>query len=243
MKQHKRLPLALLLVFALCIQILSFTSAAAALADPEPVFSASDMTFSSGTDAVALPQSAVTQLSGLSSGTIIVDFTPTAMSTANCLFSLSNSSVTDAYFNLYIDNRGFLGLVFQMPVALYELWEYDYRFMSTVNSADVGYMGATYRNGSFGYPYYGTIDSVRVYDTALAQDVLEAETYIEKDSGIIRQENVFSFEDWNTEGIRIPSILRTDKGTIIATGDIRFGDAELVDTVADGADPTNPRSP
>ena len=47
------------------------------------------------------------------------------------------------------------------------------------------------------------IDSVRVYDTALAQDVLEAETYIEKDSGIIRQENVFSFEDWNTEGIRI----------------------------------------
>ena len=212
MKQHKRLPLALLLVFALCIQILSFTSAAAALADPEPVFSASDMTVSSGTDAVALPQSAVTQLSGLSSGTIIVDFTPTAMSTANCLFSLSNSSVTDAYFNLYIDNRGFLGLevrnhgetryvnlqgpaevtrntrhimalsadpqegykfyfdgdmVFQMPVALYELWEYDYRFMSTVNSADVGYMGATYRNGSFGYPYYGTIDSVRVYDTAL----------------------------------------------------------------------------
>lgn len=270
MKQHKRLPLALFLVFALCIQTLSFTSAAAALADPEPVFSASDMTFSSGTDAVALPQSAVTQLSGLSSGTIIVDFTPTAMSTANCLFSLSNSSVTDAYFNLYIDDRGFLGLevrnhgetryvnlqgpaevtrntrhimalsadpqegykfyfdgdmVFQMPVALYELWEYDYRFMSTVNSADVGYMGATYRNGSFGYPYYGTIDSVRVYDTALAQDVLEAETYIEKDSGIIRQENVFSFEDWNTEGIRIPSILRTDKGTIIATGDIRFGDA------------------
>lgn len=55
MKQHKRLPLALLLVFALCIQTLSFTSAAAALADPEPVFSASDMTFSSGTDAVALP--------------------------------------------------------------------------------------------------------------------------------------------------------------------------------------------
>lgn len=48
MKQHKRLPLALLLVFALCIQTLSFTSAAAALADPEPVFSASDMTFSSG---------------------------------------------------------------------------------------------------------------------------------------------------------------------------------------------------
>ena len=45
MKQHKRLPLALLLVFALCIQTLSFTSAAAALADPEPVFSASDMTF------------------------------------------------------------------------------------------------------------------------------------------------------------------------------------------------------
>ena len=32
MKQHKRLPLALLLVFALCIQTLSFTSAAAALA-------------------------------------------------------------------------------------------------------------------------------------------------------------------------------------------------------------------
>ena len=75
-----------------------------------------------------------------------------------------------------------------------------------------------YRNGAFGYPYYGTIDSVRVYDTALAQDVLEAETYIEKDSGIIRQENVFSFEDWNTEGIRIPSILRTDKGTIICHG-------------------------
>ena len=56
MKQHKRLPLALFLVFALCIQTLSFTSAAAALADPEPVFSASDMTFSSGTDAVSPPE-------------------------------------------------------------------------------------------------------------------------------------------------------------------------------------------
>lgn len=61
MKQHKRLPLALLLVFALCIQILSFTSAAAALADPEPVFSASDMTFSSGTDAVALSPRALSR--------------------------------------------------------------------------------------------------------------------------------------------------------------------------------------
>ena len=116
--------------------------------------------------------------------------------------------------------------------------------MSTVNSADVGYMGATYRNGAFGYPYYGTIDSVRVYDTALAQDVLEAETYIEKDSGIIRQENVFSFEDWNTEGIRIPSILRTDKGTIIATGDIRFGDAAGAKCCSIFlTTPTNPRSP
>ena len=126
-----------------------------------------------------------------------MDFTPTAMSTANCLFSLSNSSVTDAYFNLYIDNRGFLGLEVRnhgetryvnlqvrqrsraIPGISWRsvrthrkatssilmatwfskcLWpfmsygEYDYRFMSTVNSADVGYMGATYRNGSFGYP-------------------------------------------------------------------------------------------
>ncbi|WP_206187716.1 hypothetical protein, partial [Salmonella enterica] len=83
-------------------------------------------------------------------------------------------------------------MVFQMPVALYELWEYDYRFMSTVNSADVGYMGATYRNGAFGYPCCGTNESVRVCDTALALDVLEAEACIEKDSGIIRKENACS---------------------------------------------------
>ena len=67
---------------------------------------------------------------------------------------------------------------------------------------------------------------MRVYDTALAQDVLEAETYIEKDSGIIRQENVFSFEDWNTEGHpKSPPFCGPTRGTIIATGDIRFGDA------------------
>lgn len=266
MKLHTKRILPVALAFALCLQLCAVASASTA----EPVYTAGNMSFSTGMDAVEIPASAVSQLSALEGGTIIVDFTPTATSTANSLFSLSNSGVSDGYFNLYIDNRGFLGLevrnhgetryvnlqgpaevtrntrhimalsadpqdgyrfyfdgalVFQMPVALYELWEYDYRFLSTVASADVGYIGATYRNGSFGYPYYGSIDSVRVYDSALSQATLEAETHIDKDPGLVKQENVFSFEDWNTEGIRIPSILQTDKGTIIATGDFRFGDA------------------
>ena len=221
MQLYKRRVLSVALALALCLQLCAVASASAV----EPIYTANNMTFSTGTDAVEIPASAVSQLAALEGGTIIVDFTPTATSTANSLFSLSNSSVSDGYFNLYIDNRGFLGLevrnhgetryvnlqgpaevtrnarhimalsadpvdgykfyfdgalVFQMPVALYELWEYDYRFMSTVTSADVGYIGATYRNGSFGYPYYGSIDSVRVYDSALNQSDLEAATHIDK---------------------------------------------------------------
>lgn len=127
---------------------------------------------------------------------------------------------TDGY-KFYFDGT----LAFHMPISLLASWNYDYRFMSTVNGTDIGFIGATYRAGTYGYPYYGEINRVEVYNTVLSQDELESMTNIEKDSGIIKQENVFSFEKWNTNGIRIPSILRTDKGTIIATGDIRFGNA------------------
>lgn len=57
--------------------------------------------------------------------------------------------------------------------------EYDYRFMSTVNSP-MCYMGATYRTGHSDIPTTAP-STACVYDTALAQDVLEAETPQEKD--------------------------------------------------------------
>ena len=268
MRMHKRYSLAFIMAIAMMLQLCVFTTASAAT--DEPIYSARGMTFSTGKDAVQVPTDVVPQIAGLNGGTIIVDFTPTTVATANTLLSLSNSSVTDSYLNLYIDNRGFLGLevrnqgetryvnlqgpaevsrntrhimalsadpqdgykfyfdgdlVFQMPVALFNLWEYDYRFMSSVISANVAYMGATYRNGTLGYPYYGSIDYLAVYDKALPQATLESMTHIDKDPGIVKQENVFSFEQWNTEGIRIPAIIQTDVGTIITTGDIRFGDA------------------
>lgn len=124
-------------------------------------------------------------------------------------------------YKFYFDGR----LAFHMPISLLASWNYDYRFMSTVESVDVGYIGATYRMGTLGYPYYGTVDRIEVYDRVLSEQELENKTHIEKDPGIVNQKNVFSFEDWNTNGIRIPSILRTSHGTIIATGDIRFGNA------------------
>lgn len=265
-----RSALHILLVCALLVTTCNIGTITAAAVSEEPIYSAGDFTFSSGQDAQAIPASSVSALSGLSSGTVFIDFTPSSVNTANSLFSLSNSAYSDAHFHVYIDNRGFLGLeirntgeksylniqapvevtrntrhlmaltadptdgykfyfdgdlVFHMPISLLASWNYTYRFMSAVNGVDVGYIGATYRAGTYGYPYYGTVGRVEVYDSVLSQSELEAKTYMEKDPGIIKQENVFSFEDWNTNGIRIPSILRTDKGTIIATGDIRFGNA------------------
>ena len=265
-KKWKKLP-TLIILIACMVMNLAFTASAV---DKTPIYSESDLTISSSSDAVAIPVDTVAQLSQLSGGTIIIDFTPGAMTIANTLISLSNSSYSDAHIHVYIDNRGFLGiearnhgetryvnlqapaevtsgtrhvmalsadpingykfyfdgrLVFQMPVALFELWEYDYRFMSAISGADVGYIGATYRAGSLAYPYNGKINHVQVYDTALDPTDLEELTYVEQDAGIVRQENVFSFEDWNTEGIRIPAIIRTAQGTIIAAGDIRYGDA------------------
>lgn len=257
-----------LLVFAICIT--HVPSAASAEITTEPIFQASNMSFSSGTDGVAIPSATVSQLAALGSGTIIAEYTPTTTTVASSLISISNSTTANGYFHVYIDNRGFLGievrnasdtryvnlqgpievisnerhtialsadstdgykfyydgaLVFEMPIDLFELWDYDYAFMSYVDSADVGYVGATYRNGTMGYPFYGTIHDIRVYSTALDQETLEEETYQASDPGIIKQERVFSIEQWNTKGIRIPAILKTSKGTIIATGDIRYGDA------------------
>ena len=239
-KKWKKLP-TLIILIACIVMNLAFTASAV---DKTPIYSESDLTISSSSDAVAIPADTVAQLSQLSGGTIIIDFTPGAMTIANTLISLSNSSYSDAHIHVYIDNRGFLGiearnhgetryvnlqapaevtsgtrhvmalsadpingykfyfdgrLVFQMPVALFELWEYDYRFMSAISGADVGYIGATYRAGSLAYPYNGKINHVQVYDTALDPTDLEELTYVEQDAGIVRQENVFSFEDWNTE--------------------------------------------
>lgn len=245
------------------------TSVASAVSE-EPIYSAGGFSFSTGSDAVAIPAENVSQLAGLGSGTIFVEFTPTSMSTANSLISLSDSSHTDAHIHVYIDSRGFLGLearntgettylnlqspaevslntthkmaltadpvngykfyfdgklAFHMPISLLASWNYTYRFMNAVENIDVGYIGATYRAGTLSYPYRGTIENVEVYDVVLSEQALENKTYMEKDPGIVRQENVFSFEDWNTNGIRIPAILRTSHNTIIATGDIRFGNA------------------
>lgn len=236
----------------------------------DPIYTAGGFSFSTGSDAVAIPTENVTQLASLDRGTIFMEFTPSSLTTANTLFSLSNSSYTDAHIHVYIDNRGFLGLearntgettylnlqapaevsthtthmmalsadpvdgykfyfdgmlVFHMPISLLASWNYTYRFMSSIEGADVGYIGATYRAGTLGYPYHGTIEQIEVYDVVLSEQELEAKTYIEKEPGIVKQENVFSFEDWDTNGIRIPSILRTSHNTIIATGDIRFGNA------------------
>lgn len=271
-KKHRSLSVvsfALLCALMMTICAGGLIGEAAAVSD-EPIYSAGGFSFSTGRDAVAIPAENIPQLASIDSGTIFMEFTPTSMSTANSLISLSDSSHTDAHIHVYIDNRGFLGievrnagestylnlqapaevslntshmmaltadpvdgykfyfdgaLAFHMPISLLASWNYDYRFMSTVENINVGYIGATYRAGTLGYPYYGTIDRVEVYDIVLSDQTLKNKTYIEKDPGIIKQENVFSFEDWNTNGIRIPSILRTSHDTIIATGDIRFGNA------------------
>lgn len=256
--------MALIMSFSLCM------TAGASQATEQPIYSASNMTFSTGTDAVEIPAETVSQLSDLTGGTIIVEFKPTTTTVATSLISLSNSSVSDAHFHLYVDNRGFLGievrnagetryvnlqapievisntthkvaftasptdgykfyyngdLIYHMPIRLIELWEHTYRFMSTVENVNVGHVGATNRGGTLAYPFYGEINDLRVYSSVWSEASLKAETYIAKDSGIIKQENVFSFEDWDTKGIRIPAVIRTAQNTIIATGDIRYGDA------------------
>ena len=141
--------------------------------------------------------------------------------TENVQHRLAITADPSVGYSFYFDGR----FVYQMPSSLLTKWKYNYRFFSSIDNSTVGYLGATYRNGTFAYPYYGTIDDIAIYDSAIDRESLLGMTSTGVNAGPVRQDNVFTVGDWNTEGIRIPSILKTTHGTMIAAGDIRYGDA------------------
>lgn len=94
------------LALALCFSLVNFVGATEITDDP--VYSATELSFSTGSDGVAIPTAAVSQMATLSGGTIIAEFTPTTTTIASSIISLSNSTTTNGYFHIYVDNRGFL---------------------------------------------------------------------------------------------------------------------------------------
>lgn len=94
-----------LLVFAICIT--HVPSAASAEITTEPIFQASNMSFSSGTDGVAIPSATVSQLAALGSGTIIAEYTPTTTTVASSLISISLQLCLQKhnYFTYSFQNR------------------------------------------------------------------------------------------------------------------------------------------
>lgn len=122
-------------------------------------------------------------------------------------------------YKFYFDGA----LIYNMTTPILEKLGAKYQLFDIIGDINSGLLGATKRAGKLGYQFKGLIRDVRIWNEVLPEEELIAKTRVDTPDGIIRKGAAFSFEDWNTYGIRIPSLLLTRKGTLLAAGDIRFG--------------------
>lgn len=105
-----------------------------------------------------------------------------------------------------------------------------YGFISAIPDLNSGLVGRTKRTLSGGnvneYQFSGDISNLKIYNHALDDSFLLTETSdIDPDTYPVRKFNLFNEDDWNSPAFRIPSMLTTDNGVVIAAADIRFGDS------------------
>lgn len=113
--------------------------------------------------------------------------------------------------------------VYHMPVGFAGL---TYGFLRDIPNISVGHIGGTERSNEKKYPYVGEIDSVQIYDYVLSDaELLSITAEAPVDAGIVQKTHLFNFGDWNSPGLRIPSIIRTENDVLIASADIRYGNS------------------
>ncbi|WP_085993127.1 sialidase family protein [Oceanobacillus senegalensis] len=213
----------------------------------------------------------VNQLKELDEGTIIVRFRY-AGSSIMSLFSLSNSSLYDGHFHLYIspstvgsENRYSKpgetkenihvsastnlkeGNVYTLAMVMSKEEGYKYfldgelikedkksprKFLSNIYNPDSAQLGRTERaSGGNQYEFSGDIDFAEIYSTPLPDEHLKEITEVTEKEQLTNPmpEEVFVTEPYNvfypgfmdSNNYRIPALIYTEKGTLIAGIDRR----------------------
>lgn len=107
-----------------------------------------------------------------------------------------------------------------------------YGFIDNIAGVNAAYVGKTKRIAGSTTPnqyiFNGKIELLEVYDRVWSDAQLIEETGKVDPSGRrpVRRMNLFQVSDWNSPAFRIPSMLTTDEGVIMAAADIRFGDSD-----------------
>lgn len=154
-----------------------------------------------------------------SGGDILKDNTPVEIELGKQHIVAMSADPVEGY-KLFFDGV----CVYHMPVGFGGL---NYGFLNDIPSITAGHIGGTERSNAKKYPYVGGINSVAIYNGALSDDELLAITgQAPVDPGIVNKTHLFNFGDWNSPGLRIPSIIRTDNDVLIASADIRFGNSD-----------------
>lgn len=136
------------------------------------------------------------------------------------------ASATDGY-KLFLNGA----VVLEIPIANITSAA-GYGFISDIPDVTDCYIGKTKRvnaNGTISneYIYGGSIASMQVYNTVLPDELLAAETgNIDLSNRTpVQKVNLFEVADWNSPAFRIPSLLTTASGKVLAVADIRYGNS------------------
>ncbi len=137
------------------------------------------------------------------------------------------------------ENQGYDLFVNGELVQQVVLDEASYLAPGEISNIAAGYVGKTYRStAANGYPFLGSVYEIQVYDHPLSdEELLERTAATPKVTPAYRDDFINVFEAYlsenNTDGstaanagsnyFRIPSLLSTQQGTLIAATDLRYG--------------------
>ena len=99
--------------------------------------------------------------------------------------------------------------------------EASYKFLSDLSGQTAGYIGKTQRsNDANSYLFNGRISNIEIYDTALPDSYLIERT---AETEVIDNRVFFNGDNTGSKFFRIPFLLATADGTLIAGNDANFG--------------------
>lgn len=95
----------------------------------------------------------------------------------------------------------------------------DFKFLSDITGTDKISLGGTIRGGAVKYPFGGTIENIKILNTALSDDELENETAV-----TTYGQTIFNSHDsTNSNYFRIPALITLKNGTLASAADARYG--------------------
>lgn len=94
-----------------------------------------------------------------------------------------------------------------------------FQFINDITGVDNVTLGGTNRQGTISYPFGGTINNIKIYNTILSDAELKTATGVTSYGT-----NIFSAGDTtNSDYFRIPALLTLKSNTVVAAADARYG--------------------